>query len=604
MKRIFIFAAVILLLIGFAGCDFGLNGINDSEMLNGGNTAKALSYEQHWKTGDGSINTWQTSGSGTYTVQWTDNIDSDSDGDPDDDAFVMVVGRGWTGGSANRVIHYYGDFNPNTVSYDGGGSDWENAYLSVYGWAHSNGELIEYYVLEGYGEFYQGKPGVDDSYGDPIGSYTSNGSTYHIVTKRKQDDNVDGYGWFRQIISIRENRVTPGKVDGIINFADHVAAWQTAGYTISDYYKYQMLAVEANNSNGSATITVEECENPNATTVSAYQRYENEFTDLGEKYLSTTSASNFWQSGLDLGYPTTRVGWTNGSSDSSFWQPEKIGSTDFYYIKNVNDGKYLTITITTTDTNKLVTNIAVDDEGNPNPDDPEFYINLYANPLFTDSKNPGRYGFRQQWSITTDSDSGDTVLKSRQNSDIAISLNETSGYAQGVPTSMLASKAVTINTKTFYEKWNVEEYPNPNAPAIPPTYKNLSNKWSGKRLTVTSSNNDAETRAQTDNASWTSQDWTFENVTGTPYYRIKNKWSGRYLNVRDDSAYAVVACYDLVSDWRSMQWIAEATGDGGYRFKNVWSGKYLTISNTSDYAEVHAQDLHTDWSSQVWNLAD
>jgi hypothetical protein len=66
----------------------------------------------------------------------------------------------------------------------------------------------------------------------------------------------------------------------------------------------------------------------------------------------------------------------------------------------------------------------------------------------------------------------------------------------------------------------------------------------------------------------------------------------------------VVACYDLNSDWGSMQWTAEAAGDGGYRFKNVWSGKYLTIADTSDYSKVLAQSLHTDWASQVWYLVD
>ncbi len=236
-------------------------------------------------------------------------------------------------------------------------------------------------------------------------------------------------------------------------------------------------------------------------------------------------------------------------------------------------------------------------------------LNLYANPLFTDDKNSGVYGYRQHWSIETDSN-GSSVLKSRQNTSVAVSLNNNTGYAQGVPVSMLASssrpasRAIDINTITFYEKWQVEEFIVPNNPVVlPTTDKNFSNKWSGKRLTATSAVNDAETRAQSDNSSWSSQDWIFEKVSGSSSYRIKNIWSGKYLNVRDSSEDSVVACHDFVSDWGSMQWIPEPA-DGGYRFRNVWSGKYLTIVDTSDYSEVLAKDLHTDWASQVWYLVD
>ena len=91
--------------------------------------------------------------------------------------FVMVVGKGWTTGSSSRVVHYVGNFDPNITTYSN--TEWQNAYLSLYGWAHHGTEIIEYYVLDGYGEFYQGKPGVDDSYTSIGNTYTSNGSTYH-----------------------------------------------------------------------------------------------------------------------------------------------------------------------------------------------------------------------------------------------------------------------------------------------------------------------------------------------------------------------------------------------------------------------------------------
>jgi hypothetical protein len=579
MKKTFIWMAAILLLIGLSGCDLGLNGTG----MSGGNSNRAIDKTNDWMNGGGS-KTFTSLATDTFKVDWS-CPSSVTD-------FCMVVGKGWQTGSSSRTVHYVGNFNPNITTYSN--TEWQNAYLSLYGWAHKGTEIIEYYVLDGYGEFYQGKPGVDSSYTTIGNSYTSNGSTYHMVTKTKNDYHAFGSGKanFRQLISIRDTRKRPGNVDGIITFSDHVAAWGSgqngANYGGLTFDGYQILAVEANNSNGTATIKVEECEVPKGTATTTNRQFKSEFTLGGEKYLAHTIANNNWQS--DNWRFTDRIGWDSGATDASMWQAEQIGSTSNYYIKNVQDGKYLTFTLTTTDPNKLVDSIS------------PFYINLYANPLFTDEQNAGEYGFRQHWQLATDS-GGMTILKSRVNTDIAISLNYTSGYAQGVPTSMLASRAVTINTRVFYEKWNMLVYGDPGS-VLPTTVKNISNKWSGKRLTVISSNNDAETRAQPDNSSWTSQNWTCEKVGSTTSYRIKNKFSGRYLNARDSNESAVVACYDLNSDWGSMQWTAEAAGDGGYRFKNVWSGKYLTIADTSDYSKVLAQSLHTDWASQVWYLVD
>jgi hypothetical protein len=131
----------------------------------------------------------------------------------------------------------------------------------------------------------------------------------------------------------------------------------------------------------------------------------------------------------------------------------------------------------------------------------------------------------------------------------------------------------------------------------------LSNAWSGRRLTATTQQNDAETRAQPANSGWTSQDWTIEPVTDTGYVRLRNVWTGRYLNVQSDSENAKVVNYDLVPEWTSQQWVIEpVSGSSDVRLRNVWTGRYLTVVDTSSYAAVLSQSLNTGWASQRWRL--
>ena len=132
---------------------------------------------------------------------------------------------------------------------------------------------------------------------------------------------------------------------------------------------------------------------------------------------------------------------------------------------------------------------------------------------------------------------------------------------------------------------------------------NLSSSYGGRRLTATSTSNDAETRAQPDNPQWNSQDWVIEQSGYSTTIRLKNIYSGKYLNVRSQAEDARITTYESVDGWTSMQWYAEhVAGTNDVRFRNVWSGKYLTVVDQSDYSVILAKTLNTTWSSQRWSI--
>jgi len=129
----------------------------------------------------------------------------------------------------------------------------------------------------------------------------------------------------------------------------------------------------------------------------------------------------------------------------------------------------------------------------------------------------------------------------------------------------------------------------------------FSSQWTGKHLTLTGTQNDAETKAQPENTTWTSQDWKIETIAGSGNVRVKNVWSGKYLNVQNQNENAKIVCYDLNTSWLSQQWkIEPVQGTGSVRLKSAWSGKYLTVETNGDYANILAKSLNTSWTSQNW----
>ena len=145
---------------------------------------------------------------------------------------------------------------------------------------------------------------------------------------------------------------------------------------------------------------------------------------------------------------------------------------------------------------------------------------------------------------------------------------------------------------------------------------NLVSSLSGRDLTATSVNNDAETRAQPDNQQWNSQDWAIEYISPTTavrnlninrvetFVRLRNVSSNRYLNQQSFGENSKITTYDLHEDWTSEMWLAEpVAGSNDVRFRNVWSGRYLTVVDGGDFSQVLAQTLSSqNWSSQRWAI--
>lgn len=137
-----------------------------------------------------------------------------------------------------------------------------------------------------------------------------------------------------------------------------------------------------------------------------------------------------------------------------------------------------------------------------------------------------------------------------------------------------------------------------------PSYSGtLKSTWSNNLVTASGMPNDAETRAQPYNSSWTSQTWQVEPVASTGYVRLKNNWNGAYLNVQSEAENAKIVTYQLNIPWTSQLWTVESvSGSQGVRLKNAWSGKYLTVTDTSAYSTILAKALNTGWASQIWSI--
>ncbi|RAL07809.1 glycoside hydrolase family 11 protein, partial [Aspergillus homomorphus CBS 101889] len=178
-------------------------------------------FYSFWTNDEGSV-TYNNGNAGEYSVDWNN-------------AGNFVAGKGWSTGSA-RDITYSGTWKPVNNG---------NSYLSVYGWTTS--PLVEYYIVEHYGE-YNPSSGLKQ-----LGTVTSDGSTYKIYeSTRTNAPSIQGTNTFKQYWSVRDN----ARVGGTVTTKNHFDAWEKLGLKLGTF-NYQIVAVEGYESSGSAAITVD-----------------------------------------------------------------------------------------------------------------------------------------------------------------------------------------------------------------------------------------------------------------------------------------------------------------------------------------------------------
>ncbi|CAN8098270.1 unnamed protein product [Discula destructiva] len=180
-------------------------------------------YYYSWWTDGASPVTYTNGDGGAYSVEWQAGGN-------------FVGGKGWNPGGP-RTISYTGTWTPENNG---------NSYLCVYGWTRS--PLIEYYILENFGEYNPSSAlGAESK-----GSVTSGGATYDLYqTTRTNAPSIDGTQTFKQYWAIRRSKRTGGTV----NTGDFFDAWENAGMPLGDH-NYMIVATEGYKSAGQASIEV------------------------------------------------------------------------------------------------------------------------------------------------------------------------------------------------------------------------------------------------------------------------------------------------------------------------------------------------------------
>jgi endo-1,4-beta-xylanase len=106
--------------------------------------------------------------------------------------------------------------------------------------------LVEYYILENYGDYNPGSAMTQ------VGTVTSDGSSYTIYTHTQTNQpSISGTATFQQYWSIRSSK----RSSGTVTTANHFNAWANLGLHLGTF-NYQILSTEGYESSGSSKVTV------------------------------------------------------------------------------------------------------------------------------------------------------------------------------------------------------------------------------------------------------------------------------------------------------------------------------------------------------------
>lgn len=174
-----------------------------------------FTYE-YWK--DQGTGCMELGPNGAFSVEWN-NINN------------LLARKSIRPGSANNVVTYAADYQPNG-----------NSYLTVYGW--SRNPLVEYYIVDSWGTW---RPPGNEGH---MGTVTTDGGTYDIYrTQRVNQPSIDGNATFYQYWSVR----TTKRSSGTITVKNHFNAWATHGMNMGTLYEVSMC-VEGYQSSGTANV--------------------------------------------------------------------------------------------------------------------------------------------------------------------------------------------------------------------------------------------------------------------------------------------------------------------------------------------------------------
>ncbi|KAF2744679.1 glycoside hydrolase family 11 protein, partial [Sporormia fimetaria CBS 119925] len=165
-------------------------------------------YWSNWSEGQGNWNCRNEAG-GRFSVTWSGNNGG------------FVCGKGWRGGSGNRVIRFQGSYTPTGPGY-----------LAIYGWTRN--PLIEYYIVESYDILAPGEPWTLK------GNFSSDEGDYDIYTStRVNKPSIEGTRTFQQFWSVRQQK----RVGGTVSLARHFEEWSRRGMRLGGH-DYCIVAVE------------------------------------------------------------------------------------------------------------------------------------------------------------------------------------------------------------------------------------------------------------------------------------------------------------------------------------------------------------------------